>query len=626
MLCVRCTQKFRDKHGIIIGYEIENMDNNDKRRVEPKRLKELILSKQVIVVNLTLTSDNRLIDKTETNNNTEKIDRRHPIYLTNDILRKCARAKDIIVKSNFNGSFVDRVKILGVDFQEISSGLYMLPENGNIKLVAIGPIKLPEDCRGLFDRVYADYIDFSGIQLGFNSKAGNIFGNNLHIVVTDPLLKIVGGDRCELHINSSINNKIIQDIAKLESAWFNIDNAVEYEDFIVLYSTNECNTNNSTNIPCRYCIKINKDNTIVLSIVNNYYESEGAGTHHYITKPIKYNTVHDIIKAFRMYKSNIENIDQTKILGEIFGHEITSLIDTIEHLENSVNELQESWNTYKNEAYGLDSTQTEIYRNLGKHMELKERLKVEYIDSKLVFVLMSYTKKPLLRADTIVSLKYEIEKVTTACHKSCEFYAEAYTSCLDKACNIMSKVRELLTNLLNSVSCMSRIAVDKLDITMDEDEESCHCNVNLSLKIKDSKSNTIEIDGVFSISYNEWHKHAECFAITIKDTYWEDMYNLEILIAKMKTVCNNAYYNETIDNIGILYMKDKGLEGIKLIRIEDGEPEIQIVEGDEIPDNITVIETGEENLDIVTVEEYEDATTGDEMANYIFKLMQENGF
>ena len=59
---------------------------------------------------------------------------------------------------------------------------------------------------------------------------------------------------------------------------------------------------------------------------------------------------------------------------------------------------------------------------------------------------------------------------------------------------------------------------------------------------------------------------------------------------------------------------------------EEGEPEIQIAEGDEIPDNITVIETGEENLDIVTVEEYEDATTGDEMANYIFKLMQENGF
>ena len=58
----KCIEKIRDKNNHIIGYTIIG---NDKKPIPVKseKLKEVIRSGQLEVVNLTLTSDNRLIDK-----------------------------------------------------------------------------------------------------------------------------------------------------------------------------------------------------------------------------------------------------------------------------------------------------------------------------------------------------------------------------------------------------------------------------------------------------------------------------------------------------------------------------------------------------------------------------------
>ena len=62
MLQVKCIEKIRDKNNHIIGYTIIG---NDKKPIPVKseKLKEVIGSGQIEVTNLTLTSDNRLINK-----------------------------------------------------------------------------------------------------------------------------------------------------------------------------------------------------------------------------------------------------------------------------------------------------------------------------------------------------------------------------------------------------------------------------------------------------------------------------------------------------------------------------------------------------------------------------------
>ncbi|MBO5390179.1 MAG: hypothetical protein J6A59_18955 [Lachnospiraceae bacterium] len=62
MVQAKCVQKFRDRHGIIYGYTIEDIYGN-RKDVTPDDLKNAILNKQIDIVNLKLTSDNRLINK-----------------------------------------------------------------------------------------------------------------------------------------------------------------------------------------------------------------------------------------------------------------------------------------------------------------------------------------------------------------------------------------------------------------------------------------------------------------------------------------------------------------------------------------------------------------------------------
>lgn len=55
--------KFRDKNGKIIGYTIQS-DKGEIKEVKSEDLKKAIIAKKIEVLNLTLTSDGRLVDKT----------------------------------------------------------------------------------------------------------------------------------------------------------------------------------------------------------------------------------------------------------------------------------------------------------------------------------------------------------------------------------------------------------------------------------------------------------------------------------------------------------------------------------------------------------------------------------
>lgn len=63
MLRVRVVKKYHDAKGILIGYTIECVDTKERRNVYKDMLKQAVINKQCEVVNMTLTSDGRLIGK-----------------------------------------------------------------------------------------------------------------------------------------------------------------------------------------------------------------------------------------------------------------------------------------------------------------------------------------------------------------------------------------------------------------------------------------------------------------------------------------------------------------------------------------------------------------------------------
>ena len=64
MIQAKCIEKFRDKNGKIYGYRLVDL-NGQTQDVTPDNLKNAIRLGHIHVVNLTLTSDNRLMDTTE---------------------------------------------------------------------------------------------------------------------------------------------------------------------------------------------------------------------------------------------------------------------------------------------------------------------------------------------------------------------------------------------------------------------------------------------------------------------------------------------------------------------------------------------------------------------------------
>ena len=67
MIQVKCIKKFRDKNNHIYGYRIQDKKGNI-RDIRAEKLKLAIKSNRLSVANLTLTSDNRLVDTSDKNN------------------------------------------------------------------------------------------------------------------------------------------------------------------------------------------------------------------------------------------------------------------------------------------------------------------------------------------------------------------------------------------------------------------------------------------------------------------------------------------------------------------------------------------------------------------------------
>ena len=95
MLTVTCIQKFRNKQNQIYGYRLQDQQGNIKD-VYSDQLKAAIRNNKIDIVNLTLTSDNRLVAKTP--------EKQHKLNnkMTNEDQEE-QRFKNILAKANLMG-------------------------------------------------------------------------------------------------------------------------------------------------------------------------------------------------------------------------------------------------------------------------------------------------------------------------------------------------------------------------------------------------------------------------------------------------------------------------------------------------------------------------------------------
>lgn len=180
MQMVKCINKIRDGKGKIIGYTLQS-STGETKNVEKNSLKEAIRNGKIGIVNMTLTSDNRLIDKkqdtpsksmtapSKQNNNTESLLSRVAAtgYTINTFDTDCGH-KCYIASSPDNTKHVfiipdDVKRIYRTDAGEFyfrGNSLYSYMSNIKGTLKVVGGKNLIS-ARNLFKECSAQSIDFS---------------------------------------------------------------------------------------------------------------------------------------------------------------------------------------------------------------------------------------------------------------------------------------------------------------------------------------------------------------------------------------------------------------------------------------------------------------------------------
>lgn len=110
MIQAKCIEKFRDKTGKIYGYRLIDL-NEQTQDVTADNLKRAIANKKIHVINLTLTSDNRLVDSSEKQLQSKKLG---PAPSKENIIKEVAKAL----------AFLDKELVdMGDSFEEIVENL-----------------------------------------------------------------------------------------------------------------------------------------------------------------------------------------------------------------------------------------------------------------------------------------------------------------------------------------------------------------------------------------------------------------------------------------------------------------------------------------------------------------------
>ena len=115
MIIVKCLHKFRNKNNQIIGYTIQDKNGNTVD-VKSEYLKQAIRNSQIKVLNLTLTSDNKLIDKAYKPQKVQKVQK---------------------VQNNNLKNIIAKISVLGTPFTSPCGHTYYIIKKTDTTIVAI---------------------------------------------------------------------------------------------------------------------------------------------------------------------------------------------------------------------------------------------------------------------------------------------------------------------------------------------------------------------------------------------------------------------------------------------------------------------------------------------------------
>ena len=190
MIQAKCLDKIRDKKGNIIGYKLIDKNKNEVA-VKAERLKEVIKSKQVDVINLTLTSDNRLINK-----------------------KPATSSKPISTPSKSSAeAILAKVRVLGYPITAFDTACghkcYIASLSGNTEHIFI----IPDDVKYIYKPNVA-------LEYSYEKKLYNYITN------IEGALKVVGGKNLVLAVSLFTNCKM----RSLDLSSFNTSNVTDMRE------------------------------------------------------------------------------------------------------------------------------------------------------------------------------------------------------------------------------------------------------------------------------------------------------------------------------------------------------------------------------------------------------------
>ena len=200
MIQVKCIQKFRDDKGRIYGYRLIDLCGKTQD-ITPENLKAAISNKLITVVNLTLTTDGRLISTKEkgiqncknnnnnnNNNNRNKtnesktnnyiIINKHQPLLYRQLVEKLPSSEILnfrLVKSLSN--FEDKAKLLNMNIIKLTASILAVCDTNRITIVSEVPVRILADRYSTFEAKFS-LIDFKNADLSHITSISNIVDVN----------------------------------------------------------------------------------------------------------------------------------------------------------------------------------------------------------------------------------------------------------------------------------------------------------------------------------------------------------------------------------------------------------------------------------------------------------------
>ena len=169
MITCRCIQKFRNKHGKIYGYKLQD-SSGQIRDVTSEELKRAINDKQINITNLVLTTDGRIISKRKDTSNIETdID---------SLIAKARISGKHTIKNGIHIINVSDSKVLAYIPNDIDNTILLSGTFENIKghLKVIGGSALI-DAEGLFEYCKAQSLDLTNFDTSNIEYMSRMFQN-----------------------------------------------------------------------------------------------------------------------------------------------------------------------------------------------------------------------------------------------------------------------------------------------------------------------------------------------------------------------------------------------------------------------------------------------------------------